>query len=719
MGNEVTYMTLLDAKWITMPGMPGVYSINYDKFDGSYYFRRDFFVSEDIENAELVICMLGLGVCSINGRKVGDDVLSTPFTHYDKRVIYRRYDVTDYIHRGNNAIGMHIGNGMYCDNMENWNDRYAPWKDAPKVAAVLNITYKSGNMETVITDRTWKTKKGAAVYNHFRQGELFDARLVPCGFDETGFNDSEWETAKLIYEPGGIYEELNMPPIRIIRELKPISKNGDIYDFGENISGWAKIKVSGREGQKIELTYDECLDGNGELLGKINQFVDADPRITIANKDIFICSGRKDEEYHPEFCYHGFRYVKVENAPDAFEIVAEVVHTDLQSVGEFWCDDEMLNKIHQASRRSTLSNYVGIPTDCPHREQNGWTNDAQLSSNQTFMNFEIADAYKKWLTDLRDTQRPSGQLSGIAPQAGWGYNTFSGPICESAIFVIPWNAYLHTGRCDLIRDNWDAMVKNVGYMERMSVDYIADYGLWDWQPPSLESFCPTAVTSTAYFYSDCMLMGKMAMVIGKDSGQWYELAGKVRDAWRNRFMGDINLKKFQTYYACGIYNGLFDENEISGAAKNLASLVVNNGYRIDCGILGTKWIFNALCDNGYIDVIYKMVTNSNAPSYAHWINRGNTTLAECWTGGTSQNHHMFSEVDNWLYRYVAGIQVNETGITIKPYIIEGVNQVKAFWRGITVERKDRNVVLTVSSETRLSIDGENKIFVPGRYEFSL
>lgn len=712
-------MNLLDVKWITMPGLPSVYPANYDKLDGSYYFRRDFVVSENIEKAELLICMLGLGVCSINGRRVGDDVLSTPFTHYDKRVIYRRYDVTDYMNSGNNAIGMHIGNGMYCDTMETWNDRYAPWKDAPKAAAVLNITYKSGNMESVITDRSWKSKRGAAIYNHSRQGEIFDARLVPYGFDKTGFDDSEWETARLIHEPGGIYEEMNMPPIRVIRQLKPVSKIGNIYDFGENISGWVKIQVSGDAGQEIKLTYDECIDDNGELLGKINQYINEDPRIRAANKDIFICSGRKDEEYHPDFCYHGFRYVKVENAPENFEIVAEVVHTDLQTVGEFRCDDEMLNKIHRASVRSTLTNYVGIPTDCPHREQNGWTGDAQLSSDQALMNFEIADAYKKWLTDLRDTQRPSGQLSAIAPQSGWGFNVFSGPAWDSAIFIIPWNTYLHTGRCDLICDNWEAMVKNIRYMERMSVDYIAEYGLYDWCPPSRESYCPVGVTSTAYFYYDCVLMEKMAKLIGEDEKPWQELGEKVRTAWRNKYIGDKSLEKYQTYFACGIYNDLFNKDEIPEAAKSLANLVINKDYHIDCGILGTKWIFSALCDNGYSDVVYKMVTNPDAPSYAHWIRRGNTTLAENWIRGSSQNHHMFSEVDNWLYRYVAGIQVNEEGITIKPCVIEGVDYVKAFYRGISVERTGEKVEITVPQETRVVFGKNDKLFAPGKYNIIL
>lgn len=701
-----------------MPGLPSVYFANREKLNGSVYFRKEFEIKEEVLKAELLVCALGLGVCTLNGKRVGDDVLSTPFTHYDKRLIYQNYDITDLVSE-KNAIGLFVGNGFYCDNMSCWEDVSAPWKDNPKVAAVINITFESGETQSIPTDKSWKCTTGASVYNHMRQGEIFDARIMPLGFDSYGFDDSGWSEVKYTYEPGGILEPMEMPPIRIIRELEPVRKIGDTYDFGENISGWAKIRVSGERGQEISVSYDETIDDNGNLYGNVNRFIVLEKLPKLGNKDIFICSGREKEEWHPEFCYHGFRYIKVENAPEDFKIIAQVVHTDLKKIGNFRCNDEMLNKIHDASVRATLTNYHGIPTDCPHREQNGWTGDAQLSSNQALMNFDIADAYKKWMKDVRDTQRPNGQVSAIAPNAGWGYNVFSGPAWDCVLFVIPWNVYVYTGRTDLLAEGWDAMVRHIEYMERMSENYIVDYGLGDWCTPDITKMCPVKITSTAYFYYCSVLMSKIARVLGFDDTRWCELAQNIRKSWRSVFWQNEGFEKYQTFYACAIYFGLLNEDEIPIAAEKLMNLVVENDYHIDCGVLGTKCIFSALSDNGYIDTVYKMVTNPTAPSYAYWILNGCTTLCENWLPTDSRNHHMFSEVDNWFYRYVGGIRITEEGVIIQPYMLEAVSEVDVSFEGIQVSRKNNRVFVALDRTARVIIGKTNDSFQPGSYEFEM
>lgn len=707
---------LTNSKWITSTFYPTIFPACFDGADGSAYFRRSFDVSEKPEAAVLAVCVLGLGECTINGQPVTDGVLTTPYTCYDKRVIYQTYDVTGMIKEGENVIGVHAGNGFHNNNMKTWNDFMAPWRDRPKMIAALKLTYASGKEEMIRTDTEWKTFPGPCLYNHMRQGERFDAGKVQIGFDREAFSDAEWEDAIYTQGPGGILSCEKTVPIKVSQVLKPVALKDNIYDFGVNISGWAKIKVSGEAGRKITLTYGEGIKEDGSFTEASSAFARIENMPLQASCE-FICSGREKEEYRPTFCYFGFRYVKVENAPADFEIEAQFVHSDLEVIGSFESSDEMLNKIHELCVRSTLSNFVGIPTDCPHREQNGWTGDALFSCDQTLMNFEMVTAYSKWFRDFKDVQRPNGQLPGIIPSAGWGYNWGAGPAWDSSLIIIPYTMYRHTGEVAVIRELWPVMNLYMSYMESRAVDEIADFGLGDWCA-SVEDVCPTAVTDTAYYYVDCVTMGKMADLIGEDSDKWNQQASRVKAAWRREFWEKERYTGYQTFYACAIYQGLLEKDEIAGAAAKLAELLRKSNYRLEGGTLAIKYMFAALSENGYADILYKMVTNPEYPSYAYWINKGMTTLCESWNMDSSLNHHMYSEVDNWFYRYVGGIRFTDEGLVIAPVYLENVEEIKVRHRGIEVLRTGRKV--TVKLDVPAIIPAvSNSTVQPGEYHFEL
>ncbi len=704
------------TKWITLPSLPLAMYTEFTNMNSSLYMRKNFKAEENIKSAQLSVCALGLGVCTINGKNVTDEVLSTPYTQYDKRVIYREYDVTALLHTGDNAIGVHVGNGFYNDTMNIWNDMMAPWKDHPKLALKLIITYMTGETQVVKTDTSWKGTMGSVVYNHMRQGEVCDANLRQINYDLPDFDDSKWDSCIIAHEPGGILQTTNMPPIRVIRRLEAKLIADNIYDFGENTSGWVKITVTGAKGQEIRIGYFETFEERSR--NQIKGFCIRENK-PLKHEDVFICSGREKETFSPSFCYHGFRFAEVKNAPADFSIVAEVVHTDLKTIGTFNCNDEMLNKIHAASVRATLTNYHGIPTDCPHREQNGWTGDALLSNDQAMLNFDMYEAYNKWLDDFKDAQRPNGQLPGIIPTAGFGYNWGSGPGWDSALIIIPWNIYKYTGKADVMEKMWNNMVRYMQYFERMSTDYIADFGLGDWCPPDESFMCPTCVLDTAYLYYDCKTMAKIASVLGKDSLYWEEKADCVKRAWREKFLFDTELRQYQTFYACAIYQGLLESDEIKPMAKELAELIKKNGYKTTSGIFGMKYVFSALSENGYIDVLYKMITNPECPSYAYWINSGCTTLCEDWIMSSSQNHHMFSEVDNWMYRYIGGIRYTDTGLMIAPVLLDCVNEFIVEHEDIKVERKGNSLSVKIPKEATVVINDINRTFAPGAYEFEL
>ncbi len=688
------------------------------KHDGSYYFRKTFDIKGTPKKATLYICALGIGVCHINGNNITEDVYTTPFTKYDTRVLYQTYDVTNLIVRGKNAICVHVGNGMYNNPMTTWNDLAQSWRAQPKLAAKLVVTSEDDDSFILETDRTWKTSDGAYTYNMSRIGAVYDARLQKTGCDTANYDDSEWNFACKTHEPGGILEPTNMPACRVCEIFSPVKYSRGIYDFGVNMSGRARIRFSGESGHEIILKYAESIDKNGDLdTNSTNQFLDQE-NTPLRHEERILCSGGKDE-YASDFVYYGFRYIKVENAPEDFEITAEFIHTDLKTVGTITFENELLSKIHKASLQATLSNYMGIPTDCPHREQNGWTGDALLSAEQALMNFDMVEAYRKWLRDFKDCQRPNGQLPGIVPTSNWGYNWGSGPAWDSAFILIPWYIYRNTGDTSIIEELWDRFELYMDYFERMSDDYIANFGLGDWCAHNPSDACPAKVTDTAYFYADCTAMSKMAASIGKDGSKWSLTAQKIKVAWRNAFMNDEKLKKYKTYYACAIYQGLLEDYEIAEYANKLAQLVIDDDYHIDCGILGTKYIFTALAENGYNDVLYKAITNPTMPSYTYWLNQGATTFCENWDMSCSNNHHMFSEVDNWFYKHIGGINLLENKVVIAPKLLDEVKNFKVTHKDISVERCGEVLYVTVPDKAVFTLNGTTTELAKGSYSFNI
>lgn len=700
------------AKWISGSTEP------FSPSDQSVLFRKSFEINFQVKKTELFICALGLGVYTVNGLHVTEDVLCTPFTRYDKRVLYQRYDITGLIKDGENVIGVHAGNGFYNNNMNTWYDRMAPWRDDSKLIAVIVAESVDGEKKSVVSDGTWKWTSGPCVYNHMRQGEWYDARLMKRNFDCAGYDDSDWQRVKIAHAPGGLLEPMDMPPIRIIKNLRPVKKIGDIYDFGVNISGWAKIKGQGEEGHKITLTYDELLHTDDSQLRGIAAFTYVE-KSTLKLQDIYVMRGDDCEEYSPNFCYHGFRYVRVENEPEDFEIEAQIVHTALPLIGNFECNDEMLNKIHEASVRSTLTNYFGMPTDCPHREQNGWTGDALMSLEQSLMNFDMEKAYTKWLHDFKDMQRPSGQIPGMIPSAGWGYNWGSGPAWDSALIQIPWKVYVYTGNKALMEDMWENMCSYMRFMDSMAQDNLVEYGLGDWCQPKEVPQCPAVVTDTSYYYADSCLMVKMAGILGEDGSAWEKKAEHIRTVWRHQFLHTPELEKYQTFWACALYQGLLDEGEKIWAAEELVKLIVHNDYHLACGILGMKFIFAALSETGHADVLYKMVTHPQYPSYAYWINQGMTTLCESWDMKESCNHHMYSEVDNWFYRYIGGIRFDEEGLKISPCLLSDVSSFKVVHKNITVERMGGKLKVHVPTEAIIIVNEKQYSVCAGYHEYKI
>ena len=696
---------LKTAKWIANSSEAGL---------RSHLLRKTFYIKDNISRAVLRCCGLGQAVYHINGKNITDQVLVTHFTRYDISVIYNTFDVTDFITVGNNAIGVHLGNGFYNDHFK-WGFNNAIWRAHPKLILELEIEYPNGETELIISDSTWLACDGPIVFNMMRSGEIYDARLCKKGWDTVQCDENDWHRAFICRGAGGKLRTVDMPPIRVVESIKPVKISEDVYDLGQNISGWIKVRVKGACGSEITMKFGELINSDGTLNDRINMLAHEG----VEHIDKYILSGNGIEEYEPSFVYHGFRYVQIGGDAQIVDLTARVVHNDFDIIGDFECSDDMLNKIHSAARRSTLTNYMDMPTDCPHREQLGWTGDALISCEQSLMNYDIVKAYKKWMQDFKDAQRPNGQLPGVVPTAGWGYNWGSGPAWDSAIIMIPWQVYQNTGDKTLIEDMWDNMELYMSFMASMADDYIVNYGLGDWCAPDYDA-CPAAVTDTCFYYANSLIMAKCARLLNRKD-LYTDLAKKIKTAYRKRFLDNDKLVKSQTFIACGIYYGLYNDDEVKRMADKLARLVIDNDYHIDCGVLGTKCIFGALSENGYAEALYKMITNPTAPSYAYWINDGMTTLCEQWGyvdrdgQECSRNHHMFSEVDNWFYKYIAGIRIDENGIVIEPCFVDEIEWVKAHHRDIQVEWNKEKICIKTEHSLKAIIKGKEYMIEKGEH----
>jgi len=651
------------AQWIARPD----YCINdwRAKVQPAPLLRKQLALDDDIASARVYLSGLGYSELSINGRRVGDHVLDPVVCQYDKSVPYVVHDVTEDLLRGENAIGVILGNGWYNPHTaEVWHFDKAPWRDQPKLLLQLHVTLKDGRTIRVGSDASWKIGDGAIRFDGLRNGETYDAQQEATGWDLPGFNDSAWKNAALVQGPGGLLRcQVNNPckvtqtlPAQSAWEVRP---GVWVFDIGQNMAGWARLTAQAPAGTQVTLKYSELLNEQRDIDPKhIGMFVLAGEFQT----DHYTFKGGSTETFEPKFTYHGFRYVQVSGlpAPKAEQLSGRVVHSDFETIGSFECSNELLNKLQQATLWSYRGNFVGIPTDCPHREKNGWMGDAQLAAETGLMNFDADAAYRHWVDMMADVQRRDGQLPGIVPTGGWGFNWGNGPAWDSALLQIPWYLWLYRGDTCAIRHHYDAMKRYVDYVARRSPEGIARFGLGDWCPVDWKRMTPMELTSTGYFHVDALLLSRFAELLGRshDHEKYHALADRIAAAARQVFQlpqGNWATGE-QTALGTAVYHQLAETKDYPALTRRLAQAIAANDGKLDFGILGAKYVPRVLAESGEMDTAYRLLTDTRYPSWGHWITRGATTLWESWDGNASQNHIMYGDISAWMYHYLAGIR---------------------------------------------------------------
>lgn len=680
-----------------------------DSYDKNYQpapmFRKRFTAKRDISSAKLYISAAGYYDAKINGERVSDEWLNPAFTHYDKRNLYLVHDVTELVREGANVITTTLGNGFYNEytGMSVWDYEDARWRNRPRMICELQIEYKDGGKDVVASDASWRTATGEVLGNVIYAGDIIDARCEVEGWDDAQVDDSSFAAAAECAAPSSLLVAQQMPPIRASETVEPtamkqISDREYVFTFAENMAGVCTLNVRGEAGTRIEMEHGELLKADSTVeMGNIAIYAEKVGDASF-QQDVFILKGDTLEEFTPRFHYNGFQYVTV-RADKPIELSrnslkAHFLHTDVESVGDFRSSNEMMNKLWRAVRRSYLSNLYGIPTDCPHREKNGWTADAHVSIDIALTNYDAILAYEKWIDDFVDNQRADGSISGIIPSAGWGYDDWIGPVWDAAMFIIPNALYNYYGDKRAIEKIYPVAERYLQYLaQRENEEGTVTYGIGDWCYYKTQT--PTDFTTTCFYYYDNLLMARFAELLGYDSSKYETKAIVLRELINNKYLdrttGIYSIGKI-TAQALPLALGIAPEEMEKLVAARLNEAVVSGGYICDFGLLGSKYALRMLVKYGYVETAYRLATQTRRPSWGNWIENGFTTPLETWAirdnfADSSANHVFFGDIAAWMQSDLAGINYDESqpgfeNIIIRPHFPEEMEWAEASFKSV-------------------------------------
>lgn len=645
------------------------------------YFRHEFVCSKAIAQARLYISARGIFEARINGQRIGQDYFVPGWTDFSKQIQYMSYDVTANLKSGSNTIGAILGDGWYCGYLFVWRQRNT-YGAFPELLARLEILYQDGTREAVTTGNGWKTVTGPILYSDIYDGEMYDSRLEMPGWDECGFDDSSWRNA-VIGENAAESPLLVQKccfPVRKIMELpvvKLLHPRPDvcIWDFGQNISGWVRIKVKGYSGCLFTIRFGEMLNSDGTLYNLNYR--------SARSTDYYIAPGEREQEciWEPHFTFHGFRYVQVDGfqftgSAEDIEVTAIVLHSELEVTGSFECGLPKVNQLYRNICWGQRDNFFEVPTDCPQRDERvGWTGDAEVFCGAAAFNMNVAAFFYKWLRDQRDAQFEDGAGAAIAPNL-FPKEYGGSPAWADALVICPWTMYQRYGDETFLVENYESMKRWIEFQKATSNNLIRpDLGYGDWLALD-EVKTPRPLIGTAYFAYTAHLLAESARILGKakDAADFENLSQAVAEAFRREFVGEDGLLKTRNQTSCilALHFNLLTEEQRPKQIGLLEQLIRNNGNRLSTGFVGTASLMFALTEAGLTSVAYDLLLQEEYPSWLFSVNQGATTIWERWNSYTvkdgfgdvnmnSFNHYAYGAVAEWMAVVAGGISYAAPG----------------------------------------------------------
>lgn len=657
------------------------------------YFRKTFEIDGEVKKCVITLTGLGFYELYVNGQRLTKGILAPYISNPDDLVYYDEYDITECLVPGKNVLGIMLGNGMQnAPGGQIWDFDIAAFRGAPRTAFCVSTEYIDGGIDIFEADSSVKTAPSPVIFDDLRCGCYYDARLEIPGWSEPDFDDSAWKNALPAETPRG------------------------------------------ERGRQIDLQFGEYFAPDGEPDTSNICFYPAG----YSQRDVYILKGEGEETFEPVFTYHGFRYCVVlgitEQEATADLLTFVVQNSALREIGSFGCSDDMINKLQAMTRNSDLSNFYYFPTDCPHREKNGWTGDAALSAEHILMNLDAVNSYREWLRNIRAAQRADGALPGIVPTGGWGFEWGNGPAWDAALTYIPYFCYVLRGDRKIIEENATAIFRYCEYLSRRRDERgLVAIGLGDW--------CPVTRVKSPLEFTDsvtCMSILKKAAYIFSQLGLSLErefcekLYNEIRDAVRRHLIdfGTMTaIGSCQTSQAMAIYYDVFNPGEKPEAFKRLLEIIKRRDDHVDAGILGMRVLFRVLSDFGEADLAFKMITRPDYPSYGNFVERGLTALPEDFLREedrpNSLNHHMFGDISAWFIEYIGGIRVNPfladpSEVEISPVFIEKLDSAEASYEtvGGKVSVKWRRTLEGIALDISADSGVHGRIRLPDGYAFA-
>ena len=719
----------LDAKWICPGEKTG---------DGAPAYRRIFTVS-DVKSAALRITSLGVYEARINGRRVGEFFMAPGFTSYRYRIQVQEYDVSDLLRDGENELTVTVAKGWYHSPfLAIWEvpDWRREMMDSPlAMIAELRVGHTDGSSEVIGTGEGWEWSQSPISLCSIYDGEVYDATFAP------------------LYRPVSIYDGPDSalipqegPEVRPHETFTPVvirTPAGEtVLDFGQNMAGIVRIRVSATAGQAVDLSFGEVLDGGGNFYNANYRGAKSFYRYTCTDGE---------QEWEPRHTFYGFRYVRVNEFPGGCgaarpeNFTAVVMHSDMRRTGRLSCSDPLLDRFFENAIWSQKSNFLDIPTDCPQRDERaGWTGDAQMFAKTACLNFDTEKFFAKWLADLRADQKPDGNVSAIVPDVR--DRSFASPAWGDAATIIPWQVYLAYGNKKILEDSFDSMRRWVGYITSVTTvpglwrDIIPEgkrhYGDWlalDAPYGSYKGSSRDDYIGTAYYAYSTQLVIRAGRVLGRDVSEYERLYRQIVDAFRAEFPEPLT----QTECVLAAHFGLAADPQ--AAADILAKMVVDAGCSLTTGFIGTPYLLHVLSDYGYGQLAWSLLLRREYPSWLYSVSQGATTVWEHWDGirpdgrmwstdMNSFNHYAYGSVTDWVYTKAAGIRALEEAPGYENVLIAPLPDARLDWLSAGLMTRHGQIgskwsksgdgwkyEIETAVPARIVIGGESREVAPGRY----
>jgi len=637
--------------------------------------RKEFALTKTVRAARVRLSGLGWSELYINGKKVSDDVLSPNVTDYSKEVSYRTYDVTSFLKPGANAIGIMLGNGWYsASSILAW-EKGGPWGYEPRAILQMTVTHDDGTETHLLTDKTWKTARGAIGANQLVAGEEYDARLEKPHWNKVGYDDSKWSDVAVLPAPKGRLISQTVPPMKVQNTFKPIKmtqhkSGGWMFEFDRYFGGWVRLKTKGKVGAKITIHYESIAAG-----------------WTVGEKDTYILKGDSEgETYEPRFTFHPVRYVRVEGLegkPSLDTLQGREVYTDVDMHGRFTCSNELLNRIHGNIQRSLKVALKGIIIDCVHREPIAYNEPCGIFGTLAIRKF-MPDLWTRFARDIQLGSSDSGDLSDIVPILP-GMKRKSDVSQNASYPMLIWYLYECHGDQRLLEQHYRTVKAWVDFIGRELADstHIVKKGwLGEHMLPKTGSVpgwsfstkvTPREYIWTCYYYQNARVLADMSRVLGKKAQEkrYAKLARNIHavinKTWLDPKTGHYATKS-QTSEILALALDIAPQKNEQQLIENIAKTIGKNGGRMRVGHVGLPGFMEMLVDHGLGEVVYKAVNTTEFPGWGYMISQGATTVWEGWSLSTKVeewNNHVYhaeesmiflAGVSRFFYDSIAGIQ---------------------------------------------------------------